>query len=154
MMTSLDMPRKGERASVQQGRWSGVRANLDMVFIEGFAGQTVIGIDDDEQDVAQPVMIDLCIGVSRIDACVSDSIDDTINYASIHTRLGRLMEEHGLKLLEGLAGEIARIIICEFRAEWVRVRAAKPAKFTNVARVGVEIERCRDDFSAPDMAER
>lgn len=121
-------------------------AGLDVIFIEGFVGQTVIGIDESEQDVAQPVIIDLRAGVPRFGAGHSDRIEDTINYAGIHARLERLMGEHGVKLLEALAGEIARIVIIEFGAEWVRVRAAKPAKFANVSHVGVEIERSRRDF--------
>lgn len=128
------------------GRGARNGAGLDVIFIEGFVGQTVIGIDESEQDVTQPVIIDLHAGVPRIDACDSDRIDDTINYASIHARLERLMREHGVKLLEALVGQIARIVICEFGAEWVRVRAAKPAKFNNVSGVGVEIERGRQDF--------
>ena len=35
---------------------------LDLVFIEGFTGHTVIGIHPNELGITQPVVIDVCAG--------------------------------------------------------------------------------------------
>jgi dihydroneopterin aldolase len=114
---------------------------LDLVFIEGFTGDTVIGIDHGELHAPQPLQIDVHAGVPRALACDTDRIADTIDYAQVHARLQRLLQEHRLQLLEAFAEAIADILLDEFGAAWVRVRAVKPRKFYNVQTVGVQIER-------------
>lgn len=116
---------------------------LDLVFIDGFRGSTVIGIHANELHQPQPLVIDLCAGVPRSRACETDAIADTIDYGELRERLQRLLREHRVQLLEALAEQVARIAIEEFRAHWVRVRVAKPAKFEDTAAVGVMIERRR-----------
>lgn len=116
---------------------------LDLVFIEGFSGRTVIGIHAGELHEPQPVTIDLCAGVPHLRACESDAIGDTIDYGDLRERLHRLLREHRVQLLEGLAEQIARIAIDEFHAHWVRVRVGKPRKFEDTRCVGVVIERRR-----------
>jgi dihydroneopterin aldolase len=120
---------------------------MDIVFIENFVGQTIIGIDSSEQHVLQPVRMDLAIGVPSIRACTTDRIEDTINYAAVREALHALLAAHGVRLLEALAEAVARLLITDFGAHWVRVSLAKPAKFDDVAAVGVRIERQRSDLA-------
>ncbi len=116
---------------------------LDLVFIEGFVGQTVIGIHHSELHEPQPLEIDVCAGTPRPLACDTDRIADTIDYGEVRLRLQRLLAEHRVQLLESLAEQIAHIVLIEFGARWVRVRVAKPRKFDDVRAVGVVIERRR-----------
>jgi dihydroneopterin aldolase len=116
-------------------------APLDLIFIEGFTGQTIIGIHDNELHLAQTVVIDLQAGLPRARACDTDHIADTIDYSVVHQRLSRLMVEHRIQLLEAFAEAIAEILIHEFGAAWARVKVVKPRKFDNVTAVGVQIER-------------
>jgi dihydroneopterin aldolase len=116
---------------------------LDLVFIEGFSGETVIGIHDSELHAPQPLVIDVCAGLPRMRACETDAIADTLDYGELRERLHRLLGEHGVQLLEALAEQVARIVIDEFKAHWVRVRVVKPRKFADTAAVGVTIERRR-----------
>jgi dihydroneopterin aldolase len=118
-------------------------AALDLIFIDGFVGETVIGIHDTELHRPQPVRIDLVAGVSRSLACSTDRIGDTIDYGAVRQALRRLLATHGLQLLEALAETIARMVLIDFGAEWVRVAVAKPRKFDDVDAVGVVIERRR-----------
>ena len=117
------------------------RPALDVIFIEGFTGMTVIGIHEAELHRAQPLVIDLHAGLARAHACDTDRIADTIDYGVVCERLRRLLAEHRLQLLEAFAEAIADILIGEFGAAWVRVKVAKPRKFSAVAAVGVQIER-------------
>jgi dihydroneopterin aldolase len=119
---------------------------MDIVFIEDFIGQTIIGIDSSEQHVLQPVRMNLGIGVPANRACTTDRIEDTINYAAVRSALHALLASHGVRLLEALAEAVARLLITEFGAHWVRVALAKPAKFDDVSAVGVQIERHRSDI--------
>jgi 7,8-dihydroneopterin aldolase/epimerase/oxygenase len=122
---------------------------LDLVFIEGFTGQTVIGIHDNELHQPQPLAIDVCAGVPRVRACETDCIADTIDYGELRQRIHALLQDHGVRLLEALAEQIARIAIDDFHAHWVRVRIAKPRKFDDTAAVGVMIERRREPRTLP-----
>lgn len=114
---------------------------LDLIFIEGLTGETVIGIDHGELHAPQPLVIDVHAGVPRARACDTDRIADTIDYAAVHARLLRLLAEHRLQLLEAFAEAVADILLDEFAASWVRVRVVKPRKFDDVQTVGVQIER-------------
>lgn len=117
---------------------------LDLIFIEGFTGHTVIGIHHDELHDTQPLRMDIAAGVPRPRACDTDRIADTIDYSVVRARLHRLLEEHCVQLLEAFAESVADILLDEFGAHWVRVAVAKPRKFDDVEAVGVVIERRRD----------
>ena len=114
---------------------------MDMIFIEGFEGETVVGINKDEVSLPQMVRIDVVAGRPRLRACLSDRIGDTIDYGAVHAGLQRLLASHRFRMLEALAQAIADMLIGEFGAQWVRVVLAKPRKFDDVAAVGVAIER-------------
>ncbi len=116
-------------------------APLDLIFIEGFVGETVIGIHESELHRPQPLVIDVQAGLPRALACDTDRIGDTIDYGVVCERLRRLLVEHRVQLLEAFAETIAEILISEFGARWVRVKVVKPKKFADVHAVGVQIER-------------
>jgi len=122
---------------------------MDLIFIEGFSGETVIGIDHGELHEPQPLVIDVHAGVPRARACATDRIGDTIHYGLVRDRLRQLMAEHRLQLLEAFAEAIAVILLDEFGAHWVRVKVVKPRKFDDVHAVGVQIERRASDGTAP-----
>lgn len=127
---------------------------MDVVFIEGFVSDTVIGIHTSELHTPQPVRVDLYAGLPRSGACDSDRIGDTIDYARVRERLLLLFAEHRVRLLEALAETIAEILVCEFGAHWVRVVLAKPKKFGDLDAVGVAIERRLGDFACPSSSQR
>lgn len=122
-----------------------VAARMDLIFIEGFVGETVIGIHESELHKPQPVVIDVQAGVQRARACDTDRIHDTIDYSVVCERLRRLLVEHRLQLLEAFAETIATILIDEFGASWVRVKVVKPKKFSDVSAVG-----CADRAGSAD----
>lgn len=114
---------------------------LDLIFIEGLRGETVIGIHDTELHRPQPLVIDLVVGLPRARACGTDRIADTVDYSVVRERLQRLLREHRLQLLEAFAESVTGILIDEFGAHWVRVKVVKPRKFDDLEAVGVQIER-------------
>ncbi|MCX8003597.1 MAG: dihydroneopterin aldolase [Burkholderiaceae bacterium] len=142
-MKAIEMPHL-IRVTPAPSPGEGSRENLDLIFIEGLQGQTVIGIHDDEMTATQPVRIDLTVGIPRALACSTDRLDDTLDYAALRTAVLELLQSHRCRLLEALAERIAQIALERFAAHWVRVVAVKPQKFPDVAAVGVAIERRRD----------
>lgn len=128
-------------SGLPESRSSQAAAPLDLIFIEGFVGETVIGIHETELHRPQPLTIDVHAGLMRARACDTDRIADTIDYGVVCERLRRLLVEHRLQLLEAFAETVADILIGEFGAAWVCVKVVKPKKFIDVAAVGVQIER-------------
>src|SRR5690606_23616391 len=128
---------------------------MDIIFIEGFEGATVVGINKDEVNVPQTVRIDVAAGRTGLPACGTDRIADTIDYGAVHAALEQLLASHRVRMLEALAEAIARMLIDQFGAHWVRVAVAKPRKFDNVASVGVVVERraASPAASAPSVPE-
>lgn len=122
---------------------------MDLIFIEGFVGETVIGIHESELHRPQPLVIDVHAGLPHARACDTDRIADTIDYGVVAERLRRLLVEHRLTLLEAFAENIAEILIGEFGARWVRVKVVKPHKFSDVGAVGVQIERFAPEAPSP-----
>lgn len=116
---------------------------LDIIFINGFVGETVIGIHQDELYRPQPVRVDLAAGVPRSLACDTDRIGDTIDYSVVREALREMLATHSFQLLEAFAEAVATLLLTRFNAQWVRVGVTKPRKFDDVEGVGVIIERSR-----------
>lgn len=123
---------------------------LDIIFLDGFTGQTIIGINESELLHPQPVVIDIQAGVHRVRACNTDQIADTIDYGLVRDRLRSLLCEHRFKLLEAFAQAVADLVMDDFGAAWVRVKVAKPRMFEDVEAVGVMIEREATKGSPPN----
>jgi len=116
-------------------------ACMDIIFIDDFRANTLIGIYPREKAMSQTVEISLQIGTSTASAGASDDIRDTIDYAVVVDRLrGELLERH-FNLLEKLAEYVATLLLEDFGASWVRVSIAKLGMMRGVRRVGVVIER-------------
>lgn len=114
---------------------------MDKIFLHGMKADTLIGVYDWERQHKQTLILDLDIGVRRDSS--SDDIADTIHYGEVCDTLRRYLGKQSFQLLERLAEYIARVLLDEFGAAWVRVKIVKPGILPNVREVGVEIERSR-----------
>lgn len=117
---------------------------MDRIFLTALTAEAIIGIYDWEREVRQRVEIDLEIWMDLTAAAASDSIDDTLNYKAVAKRVLAFVQESRFRLVEALAGEIARILLAEFPIERVRVTVHKPGAVRHSRDVGVMIERGRD----------
>ena len=52
------------------GQGHAAQEPLDLIFIEGFVGHTVIGIHASELHATQPLVIDVCAGLPRSRATI------------------------------------------------------------------------------------
>jgi len=64
-----------------------------------------------------------------------------MNYDSISARLTEALKTLHYKTVERLAEHVAKIVLTEFHAPWVKVTVGKPAAVKNAAMVGVTITR-------------
>ena len=117
---------------------------MDRIFLTALSAEAIIGIYDWEREVRQRLEIDLEMWVDLTAAVQSDSIDDTLNYKLVAKRVLAFVQESRYRLVEALAGEIARILLAEFPVARVRVTVHKPGAVRHSRDVGVIIERSRD----------
>jgi len=118
---------------------------MDRIFITALAAEAVIGIYDWEREVKQRLEIDLEVWMDLRAAASSDAIEDTLNYKSVAKRVLAFVEASRYRLVEALAGEIARIVLEEFKVARVRVTVHKPGAIRHSRDVGVIVERGADD---------
>jgi dihydroneopterin aldolase len=118
---------------------------MDRIFINALAVDAVIGIYDWERKVKQHLEIDLEVWKDLRAAAKSDAIEDTLNYKSVAKRVLAFVEASSFRLVEALAGEIARIVLEEFKVARVRVTVHKPGAIRHSKDVGVIVERGLDD---------
>jgi len=121
-----------------------LETTLDRVFITALAAETIIGIHDWEREVRQRIEVDLEMWVDLAAAAKSDAIEDTLNYRSVAKRVLAFVQDSRFRLVEALAGGIARIVLEEFQVARVRVTVHKPGAVRHSKDVGVVIERGRD----------
>ena len=117
---------------------------MDKVFITALTAEAVIGIYDWEREVRQRLEVDLEMWIDLSAAAKSDAIEDTLNYKSVAKRVLAFVEASRYRLVEALAGEIARIVQEEFRVPRVRVTVHKPGAIRHSRDVGVVVERGAD----------
>ena len=122
---------------------------MDSIVIRDLRIGVLIGIHRREQHAAQTVSLDLEIGVPGTTVFTTDKVSDTIDYEQVALRIKALATSGHFRLVETLAERIARLLLDEFGAPWVKVNAAKIGILPNAKFVGVSIERKRgqDPFS-------
>lgn len=108
----------------------------------------ILGINPEEREKAQDILINLTLFADLHPAGRSDDIADTPNYRTITKRIIEHVERVGRFTVEALAADIAELCLADPRVERVRVRVEKPGALRFARSVGVEIERRRSQTAA------
>jgi 7,8-dihydroneopterin aldolase/epimerase/oxygenase len=116
---------------------------MDAILVRDLRIEFLIGIHKRERCVAQTVSIDLDIGLPGTAVFKSDKVADTIDYEQVTLAIKALAASGHFRLVETLAERIARLLIDQFGAPWVKVSVAKIGILANAKFVGVTIERQR-----------
>ena len=114
---------------------------MDTILIRDLRVEVLIGIHKRERHVAQTVSIDLDIGIPGTTVFASDKVADTIDYEQVALGIKALAGTGHFRLVETFAHRIAKLLIDDFKAPWVKVSAAKIGILPNAKFVGVAIER-------------
>ena len=120
----------------------------DRIEIRDLLLRGILGINDEERDKKQDILVNLTLFADLRPAGRSDDIADTANYRTITKRVIEHVEQTGRCTVEALAADIARLCLEDPRVTRVRVRLEKPGALRFARSVGVEIERHRDDPGA------
>lgn len=119
---------------------------MDKLFLRELKVETIIGFHEWERRVKQTVSIDLEIGADARAAAAADAEAGALNYESVARRLVEDVGAARHQLVETLAEAIARIVVREFAAPWVKVTVAKPGAIPGARDVGIVIERTSADY--------
>jgi dihydroneopterin aldolase len=101
---------------------------LETVTIEisGLSLYTHHGVSAAEREVGQRLMLDLRLEVGETDATVTDSIEDTVDYAEVCQLVALVAQQRSHKTLERLCSTIAERLLADYELEGVWVKATKP----------------------------
>jgi dihydroneopterin aldolase len=96
------------------------------VEITGLSLYTHHGVTEAEQEVGQRLVLDLRLDVGETDATVTDSIEDTVDYAEVCQLVALIAQQRSHKTLERLCSTIANRLLDDYDLEGVWVKATKP----------------------------
>ena len=116
---------------------------MDILFLRDFRLQLIIGIYEWERKIPQPVRLDLEIGLPDHKAGETDDVADTINYGEVAASIVERFSSQPFELVETVAEKIARLVLDEFGAPWVKVSVTKFAIMRGIKELGIVIERNR-----------
>jgi len=120
---------------------------MDEIEIDGLRLRCVIGCNDEERRDRSDVVIDLRIRTNTRPTMRSDRLQDAWNYRTPTKAIIRAVQGgHSWNTVEALATEIARIVVVDHSAPYVRVRVHKPGALRFADSVGVMVERVPQDF--------
>jgi len=111
--------------------------------ISGLSLYTHHGVSDAEREVGQRLVIDLRLDVGEAAATVTDSIEDTVDYAAVCQLVALVAQQRSHKTLERLCATIAERLLDDYPLEGVWVKASKPEPpiALSVDEVSVEVWR-------------
>ncbi|HEY4894721.1 MAG TPA: dihydroneopterin aldolase [Solirubrobacteraceae bacterium] len=114
--------------------------------ISGLSLYTHHGVSEAEREVGQRLVLDLRLDVGETDATVTDSIDDTVDYAEVCQLVALIAQQRSHRTLERLCSTIADRLLSDYELEGVWVKAAKPEPpiALSVDEVSVEVWREAD----------
>jgi len=115
----------------------------DRIHIRDLLLRGIVGINEDERQKKQDVVINLTLELNLRRAGRSDNIEDTANYRTITKQIIEFVEASDFFLVERLAEGIAEICLREDEVEQVTVLVEKPGALRFSRSVGVEITRER-----------
>ena len=117
----------------------------DRIYIRDLLVRCIIGINPDERKNKQDVLINLTLHADLRKACMSDRIEDTVDYKKIKKQVVASVEVSSYYLVERMAESIAEICLSDIRVNRVDVLVEKPGALRFARSVGVEITRLRKD---------
>jgi FolB domain-containing protein len=116
---------------------------MDQVLIKNLRCRGIIGINPDEREKTQEILVNIVLFADLHKAGESDDIADCVNYRTVAKKAQAHAESAARFTVEALAADLAKLCLAEAGVLKVRVRVEKPGAVRFAESVGVEIERER-----------
>lgn len=127
---------------VQPLRIADAREGVRHVFVRDLMLDARIGVHRHEKKKQQRICVNLDLAV-REQPQARDRLGDVVCYEKIVVAVRALVGQGHVNLVETLSEQIAALCLQDARVNSARVRVEKLDVFSDVASVGVEIERFR-----------
>ncbi len=114
---------------------------MDKIFITNLLIRAIVGVNDQERETPQDILVNVAAYTDTQLAAQSDNIADCVDYADLTKKVRALVERARRFTVEALAGDIANLVLHTPGVQKVTVRVEKPGAVTGAESVGVEIER-------------
>jgi dihydroneopterin aldolase/2-amino-4-hydroxy-6-hydroxymethyldihydropteridine diphosphokinase len=126
---------------------------VDRILIDDLRVLTIIGALPHEREIAQPLRIDLSIGLDLRNAGRSDELNDTVHYGLVCERVVAMARDSKDILLERLAAKVADVVLEFDLVETVDVKVTKlrPPVPEAVESTSVVLTRSRSEAAAPPL---
>ena len=117
---------------------------LDQVFIKDLLLRGIVGINDDEREKQQDILINTVLWADTRVAGLSDDIADAVNYRTATKAMIAHIERHTPFLVEKLAADLVRVCFeSDTRIQAVELTVEKPGAVRFAQSVGLTIYRER-----------
>ncbi|MCJ7433513.1 MAG: dihydroneopterin aldolase [Anaerolineales bacterium] len=117
---------------------------MDKIFIKDLLARGIIGINFDERERLQDILINITIFTDTRRAAETDDLEYSVSYSALARMIKSHAEQAARLTVEALAQDLANICLQENGVEKVIVRVEKPEAVKSARSVGIEIEREKD----------
>lgn len=117
----------------------------DFIEIKDLLLRTIVGINPDERENRQDVLINLRLETDLRKAGETDDIHDTLNYRTLCKQIIECVETSQFQLVERLAEAVMALCLASPFVIAARVSVEKPGALRFASSVGVTLERRREE---------
>lgn len=114
---------------------------MDKILIQGLAVDATIGIHDWEQQIKQPLRLDLALFCDLKTAAISDEIGDAIDYFAVCEDLRQFIAQSRCGLIERLAEQCCQHLLERYSIHKVKLTLHKPEAIHQAQSIAVQITR-------------
>lgn len=118
---------------------------MDKIHIRDLSLRCIIGVNPEERNEKQDVVINITLHTDISQAGKSDDFNHAVDYKAAKQKILRLVENSQYFLIEALAEAIAKACLEFDQVEQADVLVEKPGALRFVRTVGVEISRRRGE---------
>ncbi len=118
----------------------------DTIFLRDLEVHCIIGVNEWERMVKQPVQISFEIPCDVREPAREDDFEKAVDYKAVSKWIIDFVEDSEFELLETLTERIAEGVIAQLDVPRIRLSVEKPGAIRHSRTVGIQIERSADDF--------
>ena len=117
---------------------------MDRIVIKDLLVPGILGINPDEREHPQDILVNATLWVDTRAAAASDAIEEAVNYRSVAKAMIAHIGQGRPRLVERLAAELAEVCLgADPRIAEVEIAVEKPGALRHARSVGVVIHRAR-----------
>lgn len=101
---------------------------MDIIRVNGIRLYAYHGVLHAERDIGQYFIVDVSLYIDLTEACVSDDVNDTINYAEVYETVEAIIQGPPVNLLEHLGHKIIEKLTNDYPVvKKIEVTITKPS---------------------------